>query len=149
MLRGEVAGDHPPGGVEHVIGDLQALGSGLGPENARHVVIDDLDPKLLRWAGHDPILAHAPSLPCALTLRRSLGPVSFVETSQPATQEVRTSRRPGRLQGLRSPSRPPQHEIGTVVVSSALEDAPALVVTESLASPVVASLQHTPKDRHQ
>src|SRR3954467_2900833 len=43
VLDGEVAGDHGPGGTEEVARDLQALGSGHGTEDLRHVVVHHLD----------------------------------------------------------------------------------------------------------
>ena len=43
VLGGELAGDHLPGGPEEVARDLQALRSGHGTEDLRHVVIHHLD----------------------------------------------------------------------------------------------------------
>lgn len=57
MLRCEMAGDHPPGGGEHVARDLQTLGSRLRPQDASHVVVHDLDVEVIQGAGHDPMIA--------------------------------------------------------------------------------------------
>ena len=43
VLRGEVAGNHFTRRDKHVIGDLEPLGAGLGPQNRRHIVVDDFD----------------------------------------------------------------------------------------------------------
>src|SRR5215218_6824900 len=43
VLRRKMAGDHAPGGREHVARDLQALGSGHGPEDLGHVVVQHLE----------------------------------------------------------------------------------------------------------
>jgi hypothetical protein len=43
VLGGEVTGDHGSGGAEEIARDLQALGTGHGTEDLRHVVVHHLD----------------------------------------------------------------------------------------------------------
>src|SRR5882757_6775514 len=43
VLGREMAGDHGSGGAEEVARDLQALGSGHGAEDIRHVIVHHLD----------------------------------------------------------------------------------------------------------